>query len=177
MTERSGSGSGSIRLTNGSGFGSRRHKNMWIRWIQVRNTAWEGWPLPRWRKPCHGTDWQLLREEFGWNGPRPVYGWNGSRPVFGWNGPRLRYYWNEVRLVWNGPRLRYYWNGVRLGWNGRRRPEYGWNGPPRQTSCWNGPRVGLGRFPFYAVYVQMCISIRGGPSYMRMWKCKTILIS
>jgi hypothetical protein len=36
-----GSGSGSIPLTNESGFGSRRPKNMWIRWIQIRirNTA------------------------------------------------------------------------------------------------------------------------------------------
>jgi hypothetical protein len=43
MTEgsgsRAGSGSGSIPLTNGSGFGSRRPKNMWIRWIRIRNTA------------------------------------------------------------------------------------------------------------------------------------------
>jgi hypothetical protein len=31
-----GSGSGSIPLTNGSGFGSRRPKNMWIRWIRIR---------------------------------------------------------------------------------------------------------------------------------------------
>ncbi len=31
------SGSGSIPLTNGSGSG--RPKNMWIRWIQIRNTA------------------------------------------------------------------------------------------------------------------------------------------
>ncbi len=35
MTE--GSGSGSIPLTNGSG--SRTPKNMWIRWIRIRNTA------------------------------------------------------------------------------------------------------------------------------------------
>ncbi len=36
---RSGSGEGSIPLTNGSG--SRRPKNMWIRWIRIRirNTA------------------------------------------------------------------------------------------------------------------------------------------
>jgi hypothetical protein len=33
-----GAGSGSIPLTCGSG--SARHKNMWIRWIQIRNTAW-----------------------------------------------------------------------------------------------------------------------------------------
>ncbi len=32
-----GSESGSIPLTNGSG--SRRLKNMWIRWIRIRNTA------------------------------------------------------------------------------------------------------------------------------------------
>jgi hypothetical protein len=32
-------GSGSIRLTNGSGF--RRPKNMWIRWIRIHNTAWQ----------------------------------------------------------------------------------------------------------------------------------------
>ncbi len=36
-------GSGSIHLTDGSGFGSRRLKNMWIRWIwiriQIRNTV------------------------------------------------------------------------------------------------------------------------------------------
>jgi hypothetical protein len=34
---RAGSGSGSIPLTSGSG--SRRPKNMWIRWIRIRNTA------------------------------------------------------------------------------------------------------------------------------------------
>jgi hypothetical protein len=37
-----GSGSGSIPLTNGSGPGSMRPKNMWIRWIRIRNTAF-GW--------------------------------------------------------------------------------------------------------------------------------------
>ncbi len=31
-----GSGSGSIPLTSRSGFGSRRPKNMWIRWIRIR---------------------------------------------------------------------------------------------------------------------------------------------
>ncbi len=31
-----GSGSGSIPLTNGSGSGFRRPKNMWIRWIRIR---------------------------------------------------------------------------------------------------------------------------------------------
>jgi hypothetical protein len=35
--EGSGSGSGSMPLTNGSGSG--RPKNMWIRWIRIRNTA------------------------------------------------------------------------------------------------------------------------------------------
>jgi hypothetical protein len=34
-----GSGSGSIPLTSGSGSGSGRPKNMWIRWIRIRNTA------------------------------------------------------------------------------------------------------------------------------------------
>jgi hypothetical protein len=34
---RAGSGSGSISLTSGSGSG--RPKNMWIRWIRIRNTA------------------------------------------------------------------------------------------------------------------------------------------
>ncbi len=34
-----GSESGSIYLTSGSGSG--RPKNMWIRWIQIRNTAYE----------------------------------------------------------------------------------------------------------------------------------------
>ncbi len=37
-------GSGTILLTNGSGSGSRRPKNMLIRWIRIRiwirNTAW-----------------------------------------------------------------------------------------------------------------------------------------
>jgi hypothetical protein len=39
MIERSESGS--ISLTYGSGSGSRRPKNMWIRWIRIRisNTA------------------------------------------------------------------------------------------------------------------------------------------
>ncbi len=34
-----GSRSGSIPLTNGSRSGSRRPKNVWIRWFQIRNTA------------------------------------------------------------------------------------------------------------------------------------------
>jgi hypothetical protein len=44
MIEGSGSGSGSragsgsIPLTSGSGSGSGRPKNMWIRWIRIRNT-------------------------------------------------------------------------------------------------------------------------------------------
>jgi hypothetical protein len=33
-----GSGSGSIPLTSGSGSGSWRPKNMWVRWIRIRNT-------------------------------------------------------------------------------------------------------------------------------------------
>jgi hypothetical protein len=37
MIEGSEAGSGSIPLTNGSGSG--RPKNMWIRWIRIRNTA------------------------------------------------------------------------------------------------------------------------------------------
>ncbi len=41
MIEGSGSGAGSgsesIPLTNGSGYGSRRPKNMWIRRIRIRN--------------------------------------------------------------------------------------------------------------------------------------------
>jgi hypothetical protein len=32
-------GSGSIHLTSGSGSGSGRPKNMWIRWIRIRNTG------------------------------------------------------------------------------------------------------------------------------------------
>ncbi len=36
MVEGSRSGSGSIPLTNGTGSGSRRPKNMWIRWIRIR---------------------------------------------------------------------------------------------------------------------------------------------
>jgi hypothetical protein len=32
-------GSRSIPLTNGSGYGSMRPKNMWIQWIRIRNTA------------------------------------------------------------------------------------------------------------------------------------------
>jgi hypothetical protein len=36
-----GSGSGSIPLTYRSGSGSRRPKNMWIRWIRIRNTAYD----------------------------------------------------------------------------------------------------------------------------------------
>jgi hypothetical protein len=34
-----GFGSGSIHLTSGSEPGSGRPKNMWIRWIRIRNTA------------------------------------------------------------------------------------------------------------------------------------------
>ncbi len=157
---------GTFTSSNGSRFGSRRPKNMWIRWIRIRNTAWEGWPLPRWRKQCPGIDWQLLREEYGWNGPPPGLGWNAPRSGFGWNGPRLVFGWNGPRSCfgWNGPRLRYYWNGVQLGWNGRRQPGYGWNGPPRQKSCWNGSRVGLGRFPFYAVLYK-CVPVSRLTSY------------
>ncbi len=36
VIEGSRSGSGSIPLTDGSGSGSRRPKNMWIRWIRIR---------------------------------------------------------------------------------------------------------------------------------------------
>jgi hypothetical protein len=36
MIEGSRSGSGSIPLTNGSGSGSRRPKNMWNRWIRIQ---------------------------------------------------------------------------------------------------------------------------------------------
>jgi len=32
-------GSGSIPLTSGSGSGTGRPKNMWIRWIRIRNTG------------------------------------------------------------------------------------------------------------------------------------------
>jgi hypothetical protein len=39
MIEGSGSESGSIPLTNGSESGSRKPKNIWIRWIRIRNTA------------------------------------------------------------------------------------------------------------------------------------------
>ncbi len=61
-------GSGSIPLTNGSGSGSRRPKNMWIRWIRIRNTrgrvfccswkctrwwrSWGGWATPCDRRTC-----------------------------------------------------------------------------------------------------------------------------
>ncbi len=38
MIEGFRSGSGSIHLTDGSGSGSRNPKNMWIRWIRIRNT-------------------------------------------------------------------------------------------------------------------------------------------
>jgi hypothetical protein len=38
MIEGSGSGSGSIPLTSESGSGAGRPKNMWIRWIRIRNT-------------------------------------------------------------------------------------------------------------------------------------------
>jgi hypothetical protein len=38
MIEGSGSRSGSIPLTSGSGSGWP--KNMWIRWIRIRNSAW-----------------------------------------------------------------------------------------------------------------------------------------
>ncbi len=37
LIEGSGAGSGSIPLTSGSGSG--RPKNLWIRWIRIRNTA------------------------------------------------------------------------------------------------------------------------------------------
>jgi hypothetical protein len=41
MIEGSGPGSGSIPVTNGSGSGSGRPKNMWIRLIRIRNTAYD----------------------------------------------------------------------------------------------------------------------------------------
>jgi hypothetical protein len=48
MIEVSGSGAGSIPLTNGSGSVSKSPKNMWIRWfrirIRIRNT---GYPIPK----------------------------------------------------------------------------------------------------------------------------------
>ncbi len=39
---RSRAGSGSIPLTSGSGSGSGRPKNLWIRWIRIRNTTRRG---------------------------------------------------------------------------------------------------------------------------------------
>jgi hypothetical protein len=41
IQSRTKSGSTSIYLTSGSGSGSGRPKNMWIRWIRIRNTAAE----------------------------------------------------------------------------------------------------------------------------------------
>jgi hypothetical protein len=43
-----GSGSGSM-MTNGSGFG--RPRNMWIRWIRIRNTV-NGWAYLSWGRNC-----------------------------------------------------------------------------------------------------------------------------
>jgi hypothetical protein len=42
VIEGSRSGSGSIILTDGSGSGSRRPNNMWIRWIRIRNAGYNG---------------------------------------------------------------------------------------------------------------------------------------
>jgi hypothetical protein len=39
IIEGSGSGAGSIPMTSGSGSRSWRPKNMWIRWIRIRNTG------------------------------------------------------------------------------------------------------------------------------------------
>ncbi len=52
MIERSGSGS--IPLTSGSGSG--RPKNMWLRWIRIRNTAGKDSALPA----CVTDPWTLL---------------------------------------------------------------------------------------------------------------------
>ncbi len=53
-----GSGSGSIPLTNGSRSGSMRPKNMWIRWMRIRNTAARGGGGPPvWPEGCTCRCW------------------------------------------------------------------------------------------------------------------------
>ncbi len=108
-----GSGSGSIPLTNGSGSGSRRPKNMWVRWIQIRirirNTA--------------------LKTSTGKKSGKPLMKymktWNTDKCNKGWIVPLLsvaeRYSWKENSLcsrsdyswLWN-PLLFYgLWSGFK----------------------------------------------------------------
>jgi hypothetical protein len=58
-------GSGSIPLTNGSGSGSRRPQNMWIRWIRIRNTGGLDFFLRDWRMSDkeEGLVWLAVFEE------------------------------------------------------------------------------------------------------------------
>ncbi len=62
-------GSGSISLTSGSGSG--RPKNMWIRWIRIRNTAGEKENIVRfnilnkWLTSLHC--WRLTKEQKAWS--------------------------------------------------------------------------------------------------------------
>ncbi len=62
MIEGAGSGSGSIPLTNRSGSGSRRPKNMWIRWIRIpiRNLVLSIFKLLHWKGPS--ADWLFLKD-------------------------------------------------------------------------------------------------------------------
>ncbi len=81
VIEGSRSGSVSIPLTDGSR--SRRPKNMWIRWIRIRNTApqgfIQGWNLTNGKKVCaverNGGKGNLGRKLFlEWDGFRMVLG-------------------------------------------------------------------------------------------------------
>ncbi len=63
-----GSGSGSKALTNGSGSGSRRPKNNWIRWIRIRNTAAVSSFLVRQFKQCFGSAGAALNVD-----PNPAF--------------------------------------------------------------------------------------------------------
>jgi hypothetical protein len=69
---RAGSESGSIPLTSGSGSG--RPKNMWIRWIRIRNTAFDEGPLksdkknkPRLQLVSYGSNELYLDSQFKWS--------------------------------------------------------------------------------------------------------------
>jgi hypothetical protein len=83
MAEGSGTGSGSIYLTNGSGCGSGtgRPENIWILWIRIRNTAVKIYLCFVWTEPA-GDD--PARAAVGWRGGRdPWYAARGGTAARG----------------------------------------------------------------------------------------------
>jgi hypothetical protein len=95
-------GSISVPLTNGSGSGPRRPKNIRIRiWIRIRNidlylfagigsksdSATESavWSATGGGRATASPSTSAPFQN-GWNGTRSQSGWNGARPQSGWNG-------------------------------------------------------------------------------------------